>query len=524
MTVNRSLYKRFLTGVFLPSLFVLWPTQTLLSQTLTGSLQQPKQQFKVSGIKADIAALKKEIKRLSSLQDPPRDPYVLSTMKRWVDSLSNSAMEIQKTHRIGAPGKKKVVIKKVSNVERLNAAMRAYANSGDSATARTALQEMTAALNGLEQEVIAASQGQVYQQDPEDLHLRPSLVTLHVSSRAGYGGDGSEEKPYRTIIAALERAGQVNALSVRVLLSQGSYSGDLSINRDTEIIGDETKPEIVGSITNTQFQLTLRNIKIVQAPMHGLKQSGGRLNMQNCVVKETRQLDANPLSGRAIVLSGGTIAVFDDVHVPSNRGQALYVSGDGTKLTARNFSANHNRIHPQVHNQAITAGSFDYTGAVEVVEGALVLLEEFTVDGNEFVGLLVRNGARAHLRSGTISSTKGFSTAGRLYGGRNLGILYESTVEVHDIKVERAESVGIHINESYFSGSNLQIHNNPIGVYETQQPETEYNFFECVHDLEMMNNSLNFEGVALQVPDPEDILGSDEQDEDAAYCPEVPWE
>ena len=246
--------------------------------------------------------------------------------------------------------------------------------------------------------------------------------------------------------------------------------------------------------------------------------------MHNCVVKATRRSNANPLSGRAIVLSGGTIAVFDDVHVRSNLGQALYVSGNGTKLTARNFSANHNLLHPAVLNQTITAGSFDYTGAVEIVEGALMLLEEFIIDGNEFLGVLVRNGARAHLRNGTISGTKGFSTPNVLYGGRNLGILYESTVEVHDLKVEHAESASIHISESYLSGSSLQILDNPIGVHERQQSETAYNFFKCVHNLEMDNNTINFDGVALPVQDPEDILGTDEQGADAAYCPEVPWE
>ncbi len=525
MTGNRSLCKRFLTGVFLPFLFVLWPTQTLLSQRLGGSQQHAKEQWQVSGIKANIAALKREVKRLSDLQDPPRDPYVIRTMQRWVNSLSHSANDFQKTYqKIGDPRRTNIFIKLSPNVERLSTAMQAYANSGDSPSARAALREMATALNALEREIVATGEGQTYQQVPSDLYVRPPLVIAYVSSDAGYGGDGSEENPFRTIIEALGKAGQVNALRVRIFLSQGTYTGDLLITRSTEIIGDETKPTILGSITNTHFPLTLRNIQISQAYKHALKQSGGGLNMQNCVVKLTRRLNSNALSGRAIVLSSGTIAVFDDVHVRSNQGQALYASGNSTKLTVHNFSANHNRIHPDVLNQAISAANFEYTGAVEIVEGATMLLEEFTIDGNEFLGVLVRNRARAHLRNGTISGTKGFRSADTFYGGRNLGILYESMVEVHDLTVERAELASIHIHESYLSGSNLHICDNPIGVYAIQQPETAYDFFECVHNLEMQNNAVNFNSVPLSIADPEDLLGTDEDGGDAAYCPKVPWE
>lgn len=55
--------------------------------------------------------------------------------------------------------------------------------------------------------------------------MRPPLVTAYVSSDAGYGGDGSEENPFRTIIEALGKAGQVDALRVRIFLSQGTYTG-----------------------------------------------------------------------------------------------------------------------------------------------------------------------------------------------------------------------------------------------------------------------------------------------------------
>jgi hypothetical protein len=352
------------------------------------------------------------------------------------------------------------------------------------------------------------------------IFLRPPMVTYYVSAGADDGGNGTREHPFRTIGQALDNAENFKAMEVQIYLSDGTYPGDLLITRSTNITGEGEDTDIRGRISNSNFKLTLKRLKISYATNRAIHQVGGTLDMEECSIFNTRLVEGDLGSGRAIDLSGGAKAVLRDVTLNSNEGQALLLSGEGTKVTGSNIQVRHNRVNPEAHSQATADNVSSLIGAIEVAEGAKLLLEDFFVDDNESQGILVHNFGLAHLRRGTISHTKTPS-------GDNLAMFRGARVEVHNLILNNAASCGIRVFCSYLKVYKVEFIENSIAIAFQSPPESSYNLMDCLYEypdnIIMENNGLNFDSTELPVPyaieDPDDA-----DSYEGPYCPGVPWE
>jgi hypothetical protein len=374
----------------------------------------------------------------------------------------------------------------------------------------------------------------VYRRDdmvlPPSHFLRPYQVNYYVDDNAGEARNGSPEHPFRTIRQALDMASEKQALKVQLFISPGIYPENLQITRSTKIEGHGSESIIQGSIQNTSFDLTLINIKISYAVDRAIRQEGGRLYLLNCSIFHTKRLEGQPASGRAIELSGGAVAEIQKVFIAYNEGQAILLKDPDTLVTGREVTVRHNRVHPEAYEQAVANNETRQVGAIEVLNAAKLLLENFTVEHNDYAGVLVHDGGQAHLRQGRIGYTFRFkeSSSGRYHGGVNLGLFRGATAEFHHSVTRNAESAGVIIKNSYLTSSHMEIRNNPIGVSCVPVPESGYDFYECCTDILMEGNLINFDGVALSVPDLSDTIdedgASDQNNSEDAHCPPVPWE
>jgi hypothetical protein len=352
--------------------------------------------------------------------------------------------------------------------------------------------------------------------------LRPPLITYYVLASAGESGNGTDENPFGTIGQALAAADAHQAHKVRIILGGGTYQECFTLSRATEIIGMEDQPVIRGSITNTNRMLMLKQIDLSHAPGKTLHQVGGELQMEHCNILHTSLIDGDPESGRGVVLTGGAHATLRNVSFFANDGQALLMSGEGTKVTASDINASGNRVNPLARDNALETKISTGTGTIEVSYGALLLLEDFTVDNNDFNGILVHEMGLAHLRNGEISNTLNPS-------GNNLAIFRGGKVEVHHFITRNAGSCGIRMIGSYLKVVDIEFRGNPIAMVYHVPPESRYDFMACLYALPnnvlMENNGINFDSVDLTIPDITDYI--DEESEDTAegpYCPGVPWE
>ncbi len=353
--------------------------------------------------------------------------------------------------------------------------------------------------------------------------LRPPMVTYHVAAGAGDGGDGTEEDPFGTIARAFEHADALSAMKVCVMLTFGVYEGDIVITRSTDLIGDGNIPKIRGTIDGAGRGLMLENLEIREAQDTGVCQEGGSLEMTNCRIVGTRRSGNDRSSGRGVVLSGGATAVITGCVFRSNEGQALLVSGEGTKATCSDLYATYNQVHPVAAEYAAENNDVSGTGCIEASEGAKLQMEEFDLSGNECFGVLVRNGSSAHLRSGRIDGTEGVGNC----GGFNLIVLHECRIELRHFVTSNAVC-GVHMFHSTLRVIDIELIGNSIG-FSFQEPPEGYDLGACLYAFEnniwMQDNAINFDGVALSVPDAGDIAGDDEGgEEDGPWCPEVPWE
>lgn len=177
---------------------------------------------------------------------------------------------------------------------------------------------------------------------PEPLNV--NYQTLNVSSpkhtekrTIDSSPDGSATRPFPTIAEALTRAEASHYDGVEVIVSPGTYVGDLNITRPTKIIGESrTGTEIVGSIVNSSvYSLTVDSLSIIgpkaltgevgrvgaliisnacasttlervdiKNPLnYGILQSGGKLTARNVRIEDTAASESIASSGTAVHLS-----------------------------------------------------------------------------------------------------------------------------------------------------------------------------------------------------------------------------
>ncbi len=149
--------------------------------------------------------------------------------------------------------------------------------------------------------------------------------------------DGSATRPFPTIAEALMRAEELRYEGVEVIVSPGTYVGDLIITRPTKIIGESrTGTTIVGSVVNHSiFSLSVNSLSIngpkavsgeigkegaliisnacaattleqvnIKSPLnYGVLQSGGKLSARNVRIEDTATSKSIASSGTAVHLS-----------------------------------------------------------------------------------------------------------------------------------------------------------------------------------------------------------------------------
>jgi hypothetical protein len=352
--------------------------------------------------------------------------------------------------------------------------------------------------------------------------LRPPMVTYYVSGGAETGGDGTEEAPFRAIARAFEHAEELGAMKVRVILAFGQYDEEIVISRTTDIIGDENIPKIMRTVDAAGYGLKLENLEIRDAPGNAVLQEGGSLEMTNCRVVSTQRSSGDISSGRGVILSGGASAVITSCVFRSNEGQALLLTGADTRATCSDLRALYNQVHPDAAENASENDDVSGTGCIEVSEGAKLQMEEFDLSGNEFIGVLLRNGASAHLRYGRIDGTEGFGNS----GGFNLTVLYDCRIEMRHLVTSNA-ACGLHMFDSTMRVMDIELINNSIGISFQEAPEG-YDPYSCLYafpnNIRMQDNGINFDGMALSVPDVSGTTGNGDEGDAEPYCPEVPWE
>ena len=177
--------------------------------------------------------------------------------------------------------------------------------------------------------------------------LEPAIVnyqTLYVSQPKLTGkrsidsnSDGSLSHPFPTIAEALVRAEELNYEGIEIIVSRGTYTGDLIITRPTKITGESrTDTIIVGSIINHSiYSLSVNSLSIngpkavagevgkegaliisnacasttlervdIKSPLnYGILQSGGNLTARNVRIEDTAASESIASSGTAVHLS-----------------------------------------------------------------------------------------------------------------------------------------------------------------------------------------------------------------------------
>lgn len=353
---------------------------------------------------------------------------------------------------------------------------------------------------------------------------RSGKIEYYVSATAPDGGDGSRTKPFRTILQALQRS--FNFAVISVVVDGGVYSDNLRITHNTILTG-KNRPILKCSILNLGgHDLTIKSLSISEAQGRAITHADGNLILEDLSIAETRIVDGDPRSGRAIEINGyGTVtfASLRNVSISSNEGHAILLAGTHTKVVAQNVQVEQNSVNPIAFENSQSTGEQQLTGAIEVADRAKLMMEQFRIMGNYCFGVLVRDSGRAHLRSGTVSGTKHFQDK----FGHNLGTIRGGRLEVHNFTISNAEGCGLTLDKGYLKIADGVIKENCIGIYVNPVPSGRINY-ACAQSrfaeaclggdsVQYINNQSRIGSGVLPISDP--ISGP------CGTCPDlVPWE
>lgn len=364
----------------------------------------------------------------------------------------------------------------------------------------------------------------------------PQPLVLYVASaKARLNPDGGQETPFRTIAAALAAAEEAGACAVEIRLARGTYSGDIAINRNTRIIGEETRRTIVrGSIVDEGgHDLELRGLTVAASPApggvvvracpanvelssvlidgatrHGVRQDGGALRMFAVQVRGTIAQSDDVYAGSGVRLTGGTRAVIGLSTIDGSGSVGLSVSDAQTRVYVAASLISNNRSNPSFDDR-IPPALPGYGGA-EVREGALLLMQFTTLRGNEILGLSAQSGGRVHFRYGSIAETTSRRIAGAgIFGGVNVLSKTDGVVHTTEFVSTRSENIGYRVSSGFATAFWGIISHNPIGLgFGGGPPPSDPGYtlpiaIECVcNALRAIRNDR-----VIEVPDPGDIVG-----------------
>ena len=382
---------------------------------------------------------------------------------------------------------------------------------------------------------------------------------------------------FQTITAAFEQAELLDCDELVIELYPGEYEeGYTGIRSDTVIRGQGDKNQI--SLVDTQIEsigghklemsdITLEegsrirsnnrnaetyltDMTIRQGKNFGVRQHGGFLEMVRVVIIDTEIVEEtiylpntgtvlvfDPDQGGAILLTNRAEAVLEDIQLRDNAGGALRMSDRGTVAHVDTVYISNNNVDSETIITDVEVDkridTFENIGVVEVRNRAKLLMENAEFENNQFIGLLILNGARAHVRDVEFSGTKEIQVGSTLYGGSNivvkqntelLGETGDAELELHDFLSTDAEGGGLVLYGGLVVGADGNITGNDVGVLVE---EIEGVVFEpdCISDnVYLYDNTLDFYQSELQLPDPDSqIMQQGQQPADEPLCASVPW-
>jgi len=333
-----------------------------------------------------------------------------------------------------------------------------------------------------------------------------TFLVLRVDASARGTADGSSARPYRSINDALARADRDKACGVEIALAAGRYTETIVLTRATRITGaGATRTSIVGSILDRDgYDLSVSalhlhrspdpgaivvdgacpsstkigDVAISSATRNGIFQRGGSFRASNVTVSNTHALADERHAGAGIRLVDGVQGVLGQMSLHDNGSGALSAEGFGTRVYIAQSTANDNTGNLFFTSVVDEVGGLG--AAIEAERGALLLAEFTNIKNNNFVGLLVASGARAHYRYGTISGTAIARVGFETIGGYNAS-LTGATAEFGDISLLAAELVGLGLRDSAATASGGIVTPSPIGMSLQESPDyTREQLYQCV--------------------------------------------
>jgi hypothetical protein len=347
---------------------------------------------------------------------------------------------------------------------------------------------------------------------PLQVHL---FVKKTPSSEAGW---------FTSIKDALDHAVKNKYRMIKVTVYPGTYTERLQISRPTKIEGHrDGAVTISGSISNGKgHSLNLFKVNMRNCRPYSLIQRGGSLTLTDFGIHNTRRTGSDSHSGVAIDIGGGVVGRFTNVTLNDNKGLALLMHGSGTKVLAFRLTVMNNQINRRIIESAHSSSEWTQRiSAVEVANGAMLLAANPVIENNEFIGLLVRDGGKAHIRAGRVTNTKSITYElenGSKWGGTNVSARNRSRLELRNMQISGAELVGIQNSISWVKASDSHVIRNVIGAHVRGRVEPDYDPWECLCNYRTIyrDNTRDFDSSYMPVPE----TGFEEE---TPNCPGVQW-
>ena len=332
--------------------------------------------------------------------------------------------------------------------------------------------------------------------------------------------------PFQSIAGALQAAEDSGAVGVEIDVETGTYREPLTITRDTVIrkVASSVAVTISGSITNlTPALLQLEDVDLVRAELpgaihvsnedavtvldhvriaeamgFGVVHNGGELWYTHGSIERTRTVPSITwlgfYVGAGLILEGGAVGHIGNLRIASNESNGIVATETGTELYGADIELSGNQFNRYFFTEYAAGELIGQTGALNVRNGALVVLDEIRVNRNEFEGVLVELGGHAILTNAHVRSTIPifvFEPLGEVWGivgvrARTGGHLELSTFIVEDRFNGRM--IGVSIGEG--GGVDLYdgvVQYNAVGVAWVG----DYDWHRLINRVTFLHNHVN---------------------------------
>lgn len=365
-------------------------------------------------------------------------------------------------------------------------------------------------------------------------------------------GDGSSPKSaLPSIAAAVQHAKTIDACALDVRLAAGTHA-DTSIvetDRPTKITGaGRGATRIRGGIQsrdahalelreltidapsgtaidvrNSKATTTLARIAISGASGFGVVQHGGTIALDGVVISGTRVLPDVLGTGVAMNLAASVTATATGLVLTSNDGQAITLTGKGTKLVLRNATVSDTGHHPKLAVAVAAADTFrtvPAAGTIRVDDHATLLADGLRMHDNDYVGILTLGGGKTHVKDLDLRKVADIDEHLASFG---VYVGDGGAVELHDFSIRQSEGAGIGIHRGRIRASDGLVGGNPIGVsiVPAEGDSIEGALWCMGESVRWDRNRRTLDALTLPVPDTAGF--GDGSVGAAGVCASVPW-